>query len=244
VVIFFFARLRPIYTPLIYSHRVTAFLLRALPYLILGILLGALSLMLYPENPLLSLVGCIPLAIYLILYRWWRTYFPIPRQFPASLRKRLSVKEETELFKGERLAEKLKTWIDDRFRVLPDVRVKSPKRSFLAGKRGISLTSISRGRYRFYEKPAKPISNIALIPTIQTAAISGHINRGGTPLLQVQSNDVRTKVCTYRAPVTLVLVLDVSGSMVSSLDALAKTVSILNREAYRKRDRMALIAFK
>ncbi len=226
-------------------------LISFLCFLAQGILLAALWLLLHPENPLPSLVVfSIPLAIYLILYLWWRgmPYFPVPRQrLPAlpGLRGRLSVKKEAELFKGEGLAEKLKAWIDSRFRVLPGVRVRSSKRSFLAGKRSVSLTTVSRGRYRFYEKPPNPpTSDIALIPTMKTAAISGHIRRGGAPLLHVQPEDIRTKVRVYRAPITLVLVLDVSESMVNSLGALAKAVSLLSREAYRKRDRIALIAFK
>jgi magnesium chelatase subunit D len=48
----------------------------------------------------------------------------------------------------------------------------------------------------------------------------------------------------YKAPVTIIMVLDISGSMIPFLDVVAKALGLLNREAYRMRDRLALIAFK
>jgi len=161
----------------------------------------------------------------------------------SRLRRRIR-SSKSQLFEGVPLGDKMKNWIDNRFRLLPDMKVKGSRRSFFAGKRGISLTTLTRGRYRFYEKPPKPRGDVALFPTIQAAATSGHINREGTPFVAVQPDDVRTKIRVYKAPVTVVLVLDVSGSMADCLDILAKAVSILNKEAYRKRDRLALIAFK
>ncbi|RJS84095.1 VWA domain-containing protein [Candidatus Bathyarchaeota archaeon] len=134
--------------------------------------------------------------------------------------------------------------IRGRFKALPDVNVRGSMRSYLSGRRGISLTSLTRGRYRFYEKPKRIKGDIALLPTLQAAVISGHVNREGTPLIKVAPEDIRTKVRVYRAPVTVVLVLDVSGSMVRHLNVIAKAVKILNLEAYRKRDRLALVAFK
>ena len=186
------------------------------------------------------------LTAHLLLFLWMRKKIPPIVQTLIFLGVHLKGPRtgRDELFEGVPLKGKLKTWIDSRLKMLPDIRVKGSGRSFLAGKRGISLTTLTRGRYKFYEKPAKLTGDIALFPTIQAAIMNRHIKLEEKPSIQVQPEDVRTKIRVYRAPVTIILVLDVSGSMVRHLDVIAKAVSILNREAYRKRDRLALIAFK
>lgn len=223
-----------------------------LPLTFLYILFCALSLILfvglwifYDGNLTLCFLTYISFLVPCVTFIRWTRKRLIPGKlvmFSGMWKKEES--EKSELFKGVPLSGKLKTWMDAKFRILPNMQVKGSRRSFLAGKRGISLTSLTRGRSRFYEKPKKPTGDIALFPTIQAAAINRHVNWHRTPLLSVQLEDVRTKIRVYRAPVTIVLVLDVSGSMTESLSTLAKAVSILNRDAYRKRDRLALIAFK
>jgi Mg-chelatase subunit ChlD len=74
--------------------------------------------------------------------------------------------------------------------------------------------------------------------------MNGHVNREQVPLVKVQLEDIRTKVREYRAPVTLILVLDVSESMKPWLPIVADAIQMINQDAYRKRDRVGLIAFK
>jgi len=143
---------------------------------------------------------------------------------------------------GRKVFAGMRTIVEGRLGILPRLKQIRRVRSHLAGKRGISVTSLSRGRYVSYEKPERLTPDVAFVPTIQAAAVRGKKKADG--LLEVSAEDVRTKVRVYRAPLTLVLVLDISGSMMDVLPFIAKTLPILNREAYKMRDRVAVVALK
>jgi magnesium chelatase subunit D len=56
--------------------------------------------------------------------------------------------------------------------------------------------------------------------------------------------DVRENVRTYKAPMTIVFVVDVSGSMLMNIDAVKTALLRLHGDAYRYRDRVGIVALK
>jgi magnesium chelatase subunit D len=56
--------------------------------------------------------------------------------------------------------------------------------------------------------------------------------------------DIRENVRTYKAPMTIVFVIDVSGSMLMNIDAVKTALMRLHSDAYRYRDRVGIVALK
>jgi Mg-chelatase subunit ChlD len=56
--------------------------------------------------------------------------------------------------------------------------------------------------------------------------------------------DIRENIRTYKAPMTIVFVIDVSGSMLMNIDAVKTALLRLHRDAYRYRDRVGVVALK
>jgi Mg-chelatase subunit ChlD len=56
--------------------------------------------------------------------------------------------------------------------------------------------------------------------------------------------DVREKLRIYRAPMTIVFVLDLSESMLHSLDEIKEVMLKLHADAYRYRDKVGIVTFK
>jgi Mg-chelatase subunit ChlD len=57
-------------------------------------------------------------------------------------------------------------------------------------------------------------------------------------------SDLRVKIREHKAPLSVLFVLNMSESMVSSLDNVSKTVLSLYRTASRKQDKVGLVVFK
>jgi len=60
----------------------------------------------------------------------------------------------------------------------------------------------------------------------------------------IKPEDIRIKMREYRAPFSIVLVVDMSLSMANSIVNLGRAVFSLHRSVYRRRDRVALVVFK
>ena len=60
----------------------------------------------------------------------------------------------------------------------------------------------------------------------------------------IKPEDIRVKMREYRAPFSIVLVVDMSLSMANSIINLGRAVFSLHRSVYRRRDRVALVVFK
>jgi len=109
------------------------------------------------------------------------------------------------------------------------------------GKRAATFTSESRGRpIRF--RPATVVSaqNFAVLPTVRTALIR---QQGQMPLKLIRS-DLQMWVRLGKAPLTMLLIADVSASTYHFLEPAARIISILYRDAYRNRDTLGLIAIQ
>ncbi len=114
------------------------------------------------------------------------------------------------------------------------------------GKRSTARTEQSRGRY-VQARQAVPLSrDIALDATIRTAALSQqHRDRQGMPL-KVEAADLHAKIRERKVGNLLLFVVDCSASMRSQRQILATQAAVLSLlvDAYQRRDRVGLVAFR
>jgi len=115
---------------------------------------------------------------------------------------------------------------------------------YLVGKRAKIVTSSSKGRYTDYELPKKKPWDIALVPTIRAASPFQRVRRADGVSIVVKPQDLRVKIREYRAPFSIVLLVDMSFSMASSIMNIGRAIFSLHRSVYRRRDRVSLIYYK
>lgn len=117
--------------------------------------------------------------------------------------------------------------------------------SSLAGKRAEAVTTLQRGRSRGWRFPQAKPRDIHLPATIRAAA---RRQKGREkPLetaLRICLEDIREKLRLYKAPMTIVLVIDLSGSMIFSIEEVKEAILKLHGDAYRYRDRVGIVALK
>jgi len=118
------------------------------------------------------------------------------------------------------------------------LKMKGKKKKRLYGKRIDSKTQ--KGRYIKSKLPKDSSGDIAIDATLRAAAISsqGKIN--------VKSEDLRHKIRKHGAKASIVMVVDISGSMFSDRKA-NRLKGILNsfiEDANRHQDRVSVIGFK
>ena len=124
-----------------------------------------------------------------------------------------------------------------------DVKVRARKGRYLSGKRALAVTSVHKGRVVGYEIPEAFNVDIALEPTLKAAVLrQGRLAE--QLAIQIEPQDLRTNVRMYKAPITMLLVLDLSESMLYHLKAISEAVFSLHRKAYRYRDRVGLIVLQ
>ena len=113
------------------------------------------------------------------------------------------------------------------------------------GKRAESLTSIRRGRSVGWKTPKGQPLDIHFPATIRSAAMRQE-GREHDPnvAITIRREDVKEKLRIYRAPMTMVFVLDLSESMLEGIDSIKEVMLRLHNDAYRYRDRVGLVAFK
>ncbi|MDQ1279661.1 MAG: magnesium chelatase subunit [Thermoproteota archaeon] len=117
-------------------------------------------------------------------------------------------------------------------------------RNYLVGKRAKVVTSTSRGRYVWYEFPREKPWSIALEPTIRAAAPYQQARKSLDLSMVINPQDLRIKIREYRAPFSMILLIDMSMSMAMSLSNLARAIRTLHKYVYRRRDRIGIIVFK
>ncbi len=115
---------------------------------------------------------------------------------------------------------------------------------FIAGKRVKTVTSASRGRYVWHQLPKGRPWDIALGPTIRAAAPYQSTRTLEDLSIAIEPQDLRVKRKEYRAPFSIILLVDMSFSMINSISNLGRAIHSLHRSVYRRRDRVGLIVFK
>ncbi len=113
------------------------------------------------------------------------------------------------------------------------------------GKRAETVTTLHRGRPYSWKFPTGAPRDIHLPATIRAAA--GRQSEREKPLttaLSISMQDIREKLRLYRAPMTIIFVIDVSGSMLMNIEAVKTAILNSHKEAYRSRDRVGIVAVK
>ncbi|MFQ6074207.1 MAG: VWA domain-containing protein, partial [Candidatus Bathyarchaeia archaeon] len=114
-----------------------------------------------------------------------------------------------------------------------------------AGKRAETVTTLHRGRPRGWSFPHGKPADIHLPATIRAAARRQKTReRSVETALKIGLEDVREKLRLYKAPMTLVFVIDLSGSMILNIDSVKEALLKLHGNAYRYRDRVGIVALK
>jgi len=117
--------------------------------------------------------------------------------------------------------------------------------SSYAGKRAETVTTLHRGRPRGWRFPHGKPTDIHLPATIRAAARKQkNRERPLETALKINLEDVREKLRLYKAPTTIVFVIDLSGSMILSIEEVKKALLKLHGDAYRYRDRVGIVALK
>jgi magnesium chelatase subunit D len=125
-------------------------------------------------------------------------------------------------------------------------RQETPKRS---GRRNRVRTRDGQGAYVRSTSAGDPVTDLALDATIRAAAPHQLRRRAAQPdgpALRVRSSDLQEKVRETRAANVILFAVDASGSMAASkrMREAKQAVLSLLLDAYQKRDRIGLIAFR
>ncbi|MBS7633356.1 VWA domain-containing protein [Candidatus Bathyarchaeota archaeon] len=124
-------------------------------------------------------------------------------------------------------------------------KIKARKPGVYAGRRAHAVTTLNKGKPYAWRIPHGKPSDIHLPATIREAA-----RKQGTrekPLgitLAIALEDLREKLKVYKASLTMVFVVDLSGSMLFNLSAVKEALLKLHADAYRSRDRVGIVALK
>lgn len=111
-----------------------------------------------------------------------------------------------------------------------------------SGRRIDSLTVGKRGRYIRYRHREGDIQDIAIIPTLQRAAIRSRIV--GEKVVVVDRSDLCEKIRRRKRPAFITIVLDASSSMSQHGGAYTtrKLIDSLLMDVYQNRDRVSVIS--
>jgi Mg-chelatase subunit ChlD len=112
------------------------------------------------------------------------------------------------------------------------------------GRRIKVVSDSSRGRYAWYRTAKERPTDIALVPTIKMAALKQRKRKKQDLQIVIKPEDIREKVREYSAPYSIILLLDMSLSMISARANIVETIYSFHHDVYRQRDRVGLIVFK
>ncbi len=150
-----------------------------------------------------------------------------------------------ELAEGISLLDRVKGAALAPFKLLFRMKKTAKHVSSSAGKRATTVTTLHRGRSFGWRLPHGPPRDVHLPATIRAAAKKqGKRPRPLKTALQICMEDVREKVRLYKAPMTIVFIIDLSGSMLFSIDEVKEAILKLHKDAYRYRDKVGVVALK
>jgi magnesium chelatase subunit D len=113
------------------------------------------------------------------------------------------------------------------------------------GKRAETIAAIHRGRARGWKIPEGKPSDIHFPATIRAAArMQKFREKSPDTAITIHLEDIREKLRVYKAPMTIIFVLDLSESMLHYIDDIKEAMLKLHTDAYRYRDKVGLVAFK
>ena len=129
----------------------------------------------------------------------------------------------------------------------PDARARASH-----GRRTVSRVSDRRGRYVGAARPDSKVTDLAVDATVRAASPyqlrrgAAHTATDGNLALKVEAWDLRQKVRESRVGNLVVLLVDSSGSMGARQRMVAAKGAVISllMDAYQRRDRVAMIAFR
>lgn len=115
-----------------------------------------------------------------------------------------------------------------------------------SGKRSVTRTDLKQGRYVRAEQPKGKVEDLAFDATIRAAAPYQRLREPNGCVLNICSNDLRQKVREKRIGSTFLFAVDASGSMGARvrMGAVKGAIFYMLQEAYQKRDRVGMLAFR
>lgn len=151
--------------------------------------------------------------------------------------------DENQLASEERIAD-----IDKHFK-MPKMLLDLGKNRAIrrgSGKRSTTRTDYKQGRYVRAELPKGKVEDLAFDATIRAAAPMQKLREDNGCALNIKSEDMRQKVREKRIGNTFLFAVDASGSMGARerMRAVKGAIFYMLQEAYQKRDRVGMIAFR
>lgn len=127
-----------------------------------------------------------------------------------------------------------------------DIQIQDRKKREGSGKRSRTVTHSARGRYIRYTFPKGKVRDLAFDATLRAAAPFQGSRQMDGRALTVLKTDFREKVREMRTGSTILFVVDASGSMgaMQRMKAVKGAVLSLLNDAYQKRDKVGMIAFR
>ena len=115
-----------------------------------------------------------------------------------------------------------------------------------SGKRSATRTDLKQGRYVRAELPKTKVEDLAFDATIRAAAPYQRMREANGCALNIQKEDLRQKVREKRIGNTFLFAVDASGSMGARerMGAVKGAIFYMLQDAYQKRDRVGMIAFR
>lgn len=115
-----------------------------------------------------------------------------------------------------------------------------------SGKRSSTRTDLKQGRYVRAELPKAKVEDLAFDATIRAAAPFQKLRENNGCSLNIKQEDLRQKVREKRIGNTFLFAVDASGSMGARerMRAVKGAIFYMLQEAYQKRDRVGMIAFR
>ena len=115
-----------------------------------------------------------------------------------------------------------------------------------SGKRSVTRTDLKQGRYVRAELPTSEVTDLAFDATIRAAAPYQRVREENGCALNIKKQDLRQKIREKRIGNTFLFAVDASGSMGARerMRAVKGAIFDMLQEAYQKRDRVGLIAFR
>ncbi|MBR1976586.1 MAG: VWA domain-containing protein [Phascolarctobacterium sp.] len=115
-----------------------------------------------------------------------------------------------------------------------------------SGKRSATKTDLKQGRYVRAELPKAKVEDLAFDATIRAAAPYQRMRDANGCALNIQKEDLRQKVREKRIGNTFLFAVDASGSMGARerMRAVKGAIFYMLQDAYQKRDRVGMVAFR
>lgn len=115
-----------------------------------------------------------------------------------------------------------------------------------SGKRSATRTDIKQGRYVRAAISKEKVSDLAFDATIRVAAPYQRLRESNGCAIHIRKEDLRQKIREKRIGSTFLFLVDASGSMGARerMKAVKGAIFSMLQEAYQKRDKVGMIAFR